>query len=140
MSSCGAGNDKYTGGPTLPHLSAINERTALIAQIETASGVEDAEKIAALEEVDCLWVGHFDLSCSLGIPGEFDHPLFSDAIDEVIRACRATDTSLGRLAPDVESCVALYKQGFDFMCYSIDAWAWGDAVKAGLDGIRAGCQ
>ena len=41
--------------------------------------------------------------------------------------------------PDVESGIALYRQGFDFIAYSADAWALGDAVAAGLDAIRSGC-
>ena len=132
-------HDRYTAGPTLEKLSEANARTAFFAQIETAEGVENAKDIAALPDVDCLWVGHFDLSCSLGIPGEFDNPVFTDAIAAVLDACKATNTSAGRLVPDVADAVALYKQGFDFIAYSADAWAWGDAVKAGLAQIRTGC-
>ena len=131
--------DCYTAGPTMEKLAAQNRRTMLVAQIETAEGVENAGAIGALEEVDCLWVGHFDLSCSLGIPGDFEHPRFVEAIDAVIEAGRATDTSLGRLVPDVETGVALYRQGFDFIAYSADSWVLGDAVAAGLAAIRTGC-
>ena len=131
--------DCYTAGPTMEKLAAQNRRTLLVAQIETAEGVENAEAIGALEEVDCLWVGHFDLSCSLGIPGDFEHPRFIEAIDAVIAAGRATDTSLGRLVPDVDTGVALFRQGFDFIAYSADSWVLGDAVAAGLSAIRTGC-
>lgn len=133
-------HDRYTSGPTMDKLAASNRSTVLFTQIETAEGVENAHEIAALDDVDCLWVGHFDLSCSLGIPGEFEHPKFTGAIETVIDACNKTGTSLGRLVPDVPSSIAFYKQGFDFIAYSADAWAWGDAVKAGLDAIRAGCK
>lgn len=132
-------HDRYTAGPTLEKLSEANARTTFFAQIESAEGVENAKAIAALPNVDCLWVGHFDLSCSLGVPGEFDNPVFTDAIAAVLDACKATNTSAGRLVPDINEAIALYKQGFDFIAYSADAWAWGDAVKAGLDKIRAGC-
>jgi 2-keto-3-deoxy-L-rhamnonate aldolase RhmA len=84
----GIAHDRYTGGPVLAKLAAANERTTFFAQIETAAGVENADAIAALPGVDCLWVGHFDLSCSLGIPGQFDHPTFADAIRRVGDACR----------------------------------------------------
>lgn len=135
-----AGNDRYAAaGPVMERLAAMDSETVLFTQIETAQGVENAEKIAALEEVDCLWVGHFDLSCSLGIPGEFDNPKFTDAIAAVVAACKATNTSLGRLVPDVQSGIDVNRLGFDFVAYSADAWAWGDAVKAGLAEIRAAC-
>ena len=52
-------HDRYTAGPTLEKLSEANARTAFFAQIETAEGVENAKDIAALPDVDCLWVGHY---------------------------------------------------------------------------------
>ncbi len=132
-----AAHDRYSAGPTLEKLRETNARTTLFAQIETAAGVENAEAIAALEEVDCLWIGHFDLSCSLGIPGEFENPKFLDAVDAVVTACTKTGTALGRLVPDVASGVALHRQGFDFIAYSADAWVLGDALAAALGEIRA---
>ena len=64
-----------TGRARSPKSSAAaNARTTFFCQIETAEGVENADAIAAIDGVDCLWVGHFDLSVSLGIPGEFEHP------------------------------------------------------------------
>ena len=133
-------HDRYTTGPTREKLAEANTKTVIFAQIETAAGVENAEKIASIEEIDCLFIGHFDLSCSLGIPGEFDNPKYTDAIDEVIRAGQSTNTSLGHLAPDVKTSIELYKKGFDFIAYSADAWVWGDAVKDALTEIRAGCR
>lgn len=131
--------DKYTAGPTLEKLDHQNKTTALFCQIESAEGVDNAEKIAALEQVDCLWVGHFDLSCSLGIPGEFDNPKFTEAIEAVVAAAKKTGTSLGRLTGNVDEGVELYRQGFDFVAYQTDAWALGDHVAAGLKALRAGC-
>src|SRR4051812_21493094 len=84
----GVAHDLYRGGAVLDKLAGANARTTFFAQIETRAGVENAEAIAALDGVDCLWVGHFDLSASLGIPGQFDHPMFTDAISRVIEAAR----------------------------------------------------
>ena len=132
-------HDRYTAGPTMEKLEEANQYTTLFAQIESAEGVENAEAIAAIDGVDCLWVGHFDLSCSLGIPGEFDHPKFTAAIERVVEACRNTNTSLGRLVPDTASGIALYGQGFDFIAYSADVWVLGDGVAEALKTIREGC-
>ncbi|XWN30311.1 MAG: aldolase/citrate lyase family protein [Devosia sp.] len=137
----GIAHDGYSQ-PTnvLRGLKAANARTTLFAQIETKAGVENAEAIASLDGVDCLWVGHFDLSCSLGIPGKFDHPDFVAAIETVVKACKKTKTALGRLVPTVEQGGALYKEGFDFICYSGDVWLLGAALKAGVDDIRAAAK
>ena len=82
-------HDRYRAGAVMDKLAAANDFTTLFAQIETREGVENADAIAAVDGVDCLWVGHFDLSCSLGIPGQFDHPDFLEAIAVVTEACKA---------------------------------------------------
>ena len=48
-----------------------NSKTSVICQIESAKGVANAGAIAATEGVDVLWAGHYDLSVSMGIPGDF---------------------------------------------------------------------
>jgi 2-keto-3-deoxy-L-rhamnonate aldolase RhmA len=134
----GIAHDAYSGGPVLEKLARANERTTLFCQIETAAGVANAFEIAAVEGVDCLWVGHFDLSAALGIPGRFEHPKFLDAIERVARACREHGKACGRLVPDVATGIDYWRRGFDFLCYSGDVWALQAAVKAGVEGIRAG--
>src|SRR3954466_7688334 len=62
----GIAHDDYaTSGIVADRLTAANNRITLFAQIETASGAEHADAIAAVDGVDCLWVGHFDLTASL---------------------------------------------------------------------------
>ena len=133
-------HDDYRPGPVKDKLAAANRRTTLFAQIETADGVKNAERIAALPGVDCLWVGHFDLSVSLGIPGEFDNPKFDKAIATVVAAARQHGKSLGRLVPTVEQGVELNRQGFDFICYSGDVWVLHNALAEALERLKKGCR
>src|SRR5436190_23812172 len=84
----GVAHDAYSQGPVPEKLAAANRRTTLFCQIETAEGAENADKIAAVDGVDCLWIGHFDLSASLGVPGQFDHPKFLKAVDRTIAATK----------------------------------------------------
>lgn len=133
-------HDDYRAGPVADKLARANQRTTIFAQIETEEGVENADAIAGLDGVDCLWVGHFDLSASLGIPGEFDHKRFGDAIDRVIAATRRHGKALGRLVPDVAQGIALNNAGFDFICYSGDVWVLHNALKQGVEALRAGAK
>jgi 2-keto-3-deoxy-L-rhamnonate aldolase RhmA len=133
----GIAHDRYLPGPTMDKLAAANEWTMLFAQIETRQGVENADALAAMNGVDCLWIGHFDLSCSLGIPGQFEHKDFSDAVKAVAKACKKHGKALGRLVPTVDEAVRLRELGFDFLCYSGDVWALQGAVQAGISEIRA---
>src|ERR1700682_1213233 len=108
-------HDRYRPGAVADKFAAANARTTLFCQIETEEGVENADAMAAIDGVDCLWVGHFDLSVSLGIPGEFDSPKFKRAIDKVTKAVRKHEKALGRLVPTVETGLEIQKAGFDFI-------------------------
>jgi len=133
-------HDDYTGGAVLPKLKALNERSCMVPLIETADGVENIEEIAGLKGVDALWVGHFDLSCSLGIPGEFDSPKFKAALKRVVKAAAAAGKPLGRLVPNVADGVRQHKAGFTMLCYSGDAWLLQAALRDGVDALRAKCK
>jgi 2-keto-3-deoxy-L-rhamnonate aldolase RhmA len=135
----GLAHENYRNtGAVHDRLAAANERTCLFAQIETASGAEHAEAIAAVDGIDCLWIGHFDLSASLGIPGRFDHPRFESAVEGVVAAARKHGKALGRLVPNAASGIDHADRGFDFVCWSGDVWALQEAVRGGIDAIRAG--
>jgi 2-keto-3-deoxy-L-rhamnonate aldolase RhmA len=131
-------HDRYRPGAVAEKFAATNKRTTLFCQIETADGVKNADAIAAVEGVDCLWVGHFDLSVSLGIPGQFDHKDFRKAIDKTIAATVKRKKSLGRLVPTVEQGIEFYGMGFDFICYSGDVWVLHNALAEAMARLRAG--
>lgn len=132
-------HDRYRPGSVRDKFAAANEKTTLFCLIETADGVNDVEAIAAIDEVDCLWIGHFDLSVSLGIPGEFDHKEFISATDKIITAAKKHNKSLGHLVPSVERGIELSRQGFNFICYSGDVWVLHDALANAVQRLRAGC-
>ena len=135
----GIAHDGYAPGPAAPKLRAANQRTAFVALIETAQGIENVDEIAAVKQLDCLWVGHFDLSSSLGIPGEFDNPVFTRAVDKVRRAAKKHGKSLARLVNDADLGAALYKKGFDVICYSGDLWTYQEALTRGISDLRSSC-
>jgi 2-keto-3-deoxy-L-rhamnonate aldolase RhmA len=133
-------HDRYRPGTVADKFSAANRRTTVFCQIETAEAVDNAEALAALPGVDCLWVGHFDLSVSLGVPGQFDIKTFNDAIDRVVAAARKHKKALGRLVATVEQGAELYAKGFDFICYSGDVWVLHDALAEAITRLRAACR
>ncbi len=133
-------HDRYQPGPVLEKLRYANRRTTIFAQIETRSSVNEAEAIAALDGIDCLWIGQFDLSASLGIAGQFDHATYLAAEATVQRACAKHGKSFGRLVPDVTTGIAKYKAGFDFICYSGDVWVLQAAMAEGIGALRKVCK
>ncbi len=132
-------HDNYRGAPVAEALTAANARTSVICLIETEEGAANVDAIATVPDVDCLWVGHFDLSVSLGIPGQFDHPKFQGAMTAIIGAAKKHGKALGRLVPNAEQGIQHYKQGFNFCCYSGDVWVLRDALSAAVKTVREGC-
>lgn len=133
----GIAHDRYQPGPVLEKLAAANRNTVAIALIETRSGVENVEAIAAVPGVDVLWIGHFDLSCSLGIPGAFDHPDFKAATARVAAAAKAHGRGLGRLVSSVEEGKALREAGYDWICLGSDIDLLRGALTSGMKAFRA---
>jgi 2-dehydro-3-deoxyglucarate aldolase/4-hydroxy-2-oxoheptanedioate aldolase len=133
-------HDNYRSAPVAEALNAANQHTCIVCLIETAEGAKNVDAIAALPGVDGLWVGHFDLSVSLGIPGDFANPKFTKAVERIIKAAKKHNKFLGRLVPNVEQGIGFYKQGFDFICYSGDIWVLRDGLAAAGKAIREGVR
>lgn len=129
-------HDKFTGGPVLEKLQQANRETVIFPLIETAGGVEEVEEIAKTPGVDGLWLGHFDLSCSLGIPGEFDNPKFTDAVARTVAAGKAAGIPVGRVCGDVAEAKAQHAAGFDMIGVSGDAWMLQAAMQVAVDELR----
>lgn len=123
----GWGNDIPGGVPeTMAH---FNSETLLIPQCETVGALEHIEEIAALEGIDGIFVGPFDLSISMGIPGDFANPDFQAAVDRIVKACRDAGKFCILFAGNTDAVVAGYKRGFDCMAYSLDAALFIEAMK-----------
>ncbi|MDE0307996.1 MAG: aldolase/citrate lyase family protein [Albidovulum sp.] len=133
----GIAHDDYRPAPVAEAMEAANRKTSFIALIESATGVENCDGIAATEGVDCLWIGHFDLSASLGIPGDFENPRFKNAVAAIMAAAAKHGKSAGRLVASADEGVALFREGNDFICYLGDVWLLQRALSGGLSAIRS---
>jgi len=116
-------------------LEKANAETIVLAQIETAAGVDAVEEIAAVEGIDVLWIGHFDLSASLGVPGDFSSAAYGDAVDRILAAGAAAGTPVGMVCGSVEEGRRLLERGFRLLAYSFDLWIYQDALRAGIEGL-----
>lgn len=129
-------HDDYVTRSVADAMAYANARTSFVALIETAEGIENVDAIAALDGCDCLWIGHFDLSNSLGIPGAFDDPLFKAATARVMAAAKANNKSVGRLVNTTADAARCISEGCDFICYSGDVWLYREALQQGFENIR----
>ena len=91
----GFAHNEYKKENPIDVMEHANKTLINIIQIENESGLENIEKIAKIDDVDCLWVGHFDLSNFLGVPGQFASKSYLDAINKIIKAGEKYQKSLG---------------------------------------------
>lgn len=126
-------DDLADGAPAA--IERINREVLVIAQIESALGIENLEAIAAVEGIDLFWLGHYDLSCTLGIPGEFDRPEFSAAVDRLVEVAVAHKIPVGQMVATVEDARALLARGFSVFAYN-DMWVFEAALRESLAEVR----
>jgi 2-keto-3-deoxy-L-rhamnonate aldolase RhmA len=134
----GMPHDDYSDGDVVQKLREANDRTLVIALIETAVGIANAEAIMAVEGIDIGWLGHFDLTNSMGILGQFDHPDFLAAVDRLLVACRARGKPAGVLAGLVGTAEAWRMRGFHVFAYGTDISLLQQSLRDGLARLRAG--
>lgn len=95
----------------------------IAAQVETAAAIENLEGILRVKGLDAVIVGPYDLSASMGLTAQFDHPRFLEALVRINQACKAAGVAFGEhvVEPDPEILKARLQAGSRFIAYSIDA-------------------
>jgi 2-dehydro-3-deoxyglucarate aldolase/4-hydroxy-2-oxoheptanedioate aldolase len=130
----GTGVDgRYGTVPMAEYFRRANAETVVGVQIECVEAVEEVEKIAAVPDIDFLFVGPADLSQSMGLPGEWEHPRVWAAVERVARASRERRVPWAILplnASHARRCVEL---GCRLLSVGIDTWAFQRGLRAFRD-------
>jgi len=129
----GVAHDDYLPGTPAEKMRVAHDRTLVIALIETVVGVENVEAIAAVAGIDVLWLGHFDLTNFMGIPGQFQHPDYLAAVRRVVAAAKANGKFAGVMASDESWARDYWAHGFRVIAYGLDHALYQSALKAGID-------
>ena len=119
------------------YMAEANASTLLIPQCETAGCLEHIEEIAAVEGVDGIFIGPFDLSIALGIPGKFGDPLLTEGIERVRRACAAAGKLCIMYAGSGEAAKRYFGQGFPSVAAGLDVEVLKEAVRGIASAARA---
>lgn len=103
------------------YLQRANEETMVIPIIESRQAAEECEAILTLDGVDLALIGPGDLSHSLGVPGQWDHPLMQAAIDRMIEASRRAGKWIGMHVKTPENARRFRSMGVHLLNYGIDS-------------------
>ena len=108
------------GAHTQSYFESANDAVAVLPQVETPAGVENAEEIARVDGVDTLFVGPADLSANLGCFGEYDDPTFREAFERVLAAGEAAGVPVGTLATGPAGIDSWHDAGVDYLVAGTD--------------------
>ena len=132
--SYGVGRAQGYGFDFDAYVSRWNESSPLLVQIESIAGVEAVERLVSHPQVDGAMIGPYDISGSLGIPGQLSHPRVQEACGRVAEACRKQGKGCGiqLVEPDEGQVTAALGQGCTFIVLASDVfilWKWAERMK-----------
>lgn len=115
-----------------------NEMNLVVVQIEHIDAVKNIDSILGTKGVDAVFIGPYDLSASMGLTAQFDHPDYISARDEVLAACQRHSIVPGLhvVAPDPAQVHARVSEGYRLIAYSLDITMLTEACRTGLEEIR----
>jgi 2-keto-3-deoxy-L-rhamnonate aldolase RhmA len=119
------------------YLNWVNRGPLVIVQVEHIKAVDNLEAILSVEGVDGYIVGPYDLSGSLGVPGEFDHPLMKNAMQQIetVGADSGKVPGIHVIEPKPNELKNRIEQGYRFVAYSLDIRMLDCACRNGLNSI-----
>ncbi len=126
----------YRGMKTEEYLAAANENTLIVIQVESTLALERLDEIFSVPGIDAAFIGPEDLSQSMGIPGQVDHPRMRDAYQRVVDACSRHGIASGMHFRDLDMMREWMGRGMRFVAYKTDFRLLQDASRLALKALR----
>jgi len=127
---------QYGHLPKKEYMQQANENTLFVLQIEGSEGLRNLDEILAVPGFDVIFVGPYDLSQSLGMPGEISHPKVVQAIEGLVEAVRKSGRYVGIYADDVEAAKKWIGVGIQFIALSVDTAIYYQGCKRLVAALR----
>ena len=117
----------------------VNKHSVVVVQIENVRAVDNLESILESDGVDAFIIGPYDLSASLGVPGEFEHPKFRENMQRIFEISTRFSIPAGFhvIPPDAGVLLEKIEQGCRFLGFSLDTLFLGETCKGCLEEIRS---
>ena len=107
----------------------INSEILLFPQCETSECLDALEDIAAVSGIDGIFVGPYDLSTSMGIAGQFEHPSFVKTLEHILDVCQKNNLKTMIYSKSIDVARVHRSMGFDSITYTMDAMVLTNAYK-----------
>ena len=105
-------------------------KSLVILQLEGKEAVDNLNKIIEVEGIDVLFIGPYDLSQSLGVPGQINHPIVEEKMNEIVLKCKERGKSVGTFADTIENALKWKNSGIKYIAYSVDVGLFYEKCKS----------
>lgn len=119
-----------------PYVADANQRSVVVVQAENIRAVECIEQIAAVPGIDGVLIGPYDLSASMGLMGQIDHPKVLAAIDHVTKVCLGAGLKLGIFGVTSGAVRPYIAKGYTFLVAGVDTIMLGLGARAMLGEMK----
>ena len=109
----------------------------IVLQIEGKAGIEALPEILEVKGIDVIFIGPYDLSQSLGVPGRIDHPLVEDKMRLILSLCREKGVFTGVFTDTPENARKWRSLGVSYIAHSVDLGVFHDAVEDLTEKIKS---
>lgn len=124
---CVRANKYGAGDPN--YLRRANDETSLILLVEGKEGVKNFDDIISLPHIDAVMLGPFDLSVSLGLPGEIYNPVVRNALREMADKAKGKGIYVGTFSVDLDDVKEWFSMGLNYVAYNVDTLLFYEACK-----------
>jgi 2-dehydro-3-deoxyglucarate aldolase len=120
------------------YMKCANEQTVVCVQIEHMKAVENIDEIFAVKGIDAAFIGPYDLSASMGITAEFDHPEYLKTTETIMNKCKEHSIIPGIhvVQPDYKEVLQKISLGFKMIAYSLDITIIGNQIREAVKQIK----
>lgn len=113
-----------------------NENTLILPQCETQGCLDNIEEIVNIDGVDGIFIGPYDLSIGMGIPGQFTEPDFANAIYRILKACKDAEKFAFIYSPDSKTAKKYLADGFNGVAITTDITVYINGFRSIVNEVR----
>ena len=125
----------YSSKDRFEYFRDANE-TVIILQIEGQEGIDNLDDIISVKGIDAIFIGPYDLSQSLGVAGQINHPLVEEKMLEIVKKCAEVGVTVGTFVDTIENARKWKKLGVKYISYSVDVGIFYDATRSIIKEIK----
>ena len=123
----------YGSDPPAEFRRQANDDTLLVLHIEAQESLDQLDEIVAVPGIDVAFLGPYDMSQTLGVPGQVTHPLVQETMQVIVKAAQPRGVAVGCFASTLEQAELWLRAGVSYLAYSVDSLMFREACS----GIRA---